>query len=305
MKSTLGSALPWLRLLVLGSTLLGMGLSEVVPLISSTGDTLLWEPIPPQIPEPGNSPIRFLTANLWHDYPRYRDLEARWARLARAFREQQVDIACLQEVTWTERFGNHAQRLAREVGAAYVYGRANGKREVLGFEEGLAIVSRYPLRDARLVEVQPQASPLAHRIVLRATAETPAGEIAVYCTHLTVSRRVIDEQIVWLRDFVEQDAGGRTAIIGGDFNAGEGNGALMALAENWVDTYRSLHPEGSGLTFSLELPLLGWVPIARYDYIFHKEGKLPLNVSESRFLFDGDARISDHYAVLTGFEVGP
>lgn len=293
--------MPWLYWLLLVSMVLSLGVAELVPLVTSTGNTLVQQLNPQQVggTSPGN--LRVLTANLWHDYPLHRDLEARWEYLATAIRSEQVDIACLQEVPSTGTISNRAWWLGEELGAAYVYGRANGNQHVLGFEEGVAIISRHPLRDPRLVEIQPQASPFEHRAVLRAIAETPAGDIAIYCAHLTIGRQTGAAQIAWLYDFIERDSDGMTAIIAGDFNAGESSPPMRELALAWTDTYRAANPTSSSLTFSLDLPLVGPVFSARYDYIFHRPGETDLHVEASHILFSGSPRISDHFAVLTRF----
>jgi endonuclease/exonuclease/phosphatase family metal-dependent hydrolase len=287
--------------LTIGIALAYVGLSGAVPLFTSLGDTLI-QNLTPLAPPPATSDqIRVLTANLWHDFPRHRNLEARWDMLADAFEQQEVDIACLQEVAWTSSISNRAQWLGETVDAAYVYGRANGNQAVLGFEEGLAIISRYPLSEPQLVEIQPRASGLAHRAVLRAIASTPAGEVAIYCAHLTTSRRASAEQIAWLQAFVERDAQGRTAIIAGDFNADDSSEAIQTAAQYWEDTYRTVHPITPGRTFSLNLPIIGPVLNTRYDYIFHQAGAAQFAVADSRLLFCEPDRISDHHGVLTSF----
>src|SRR5512145_948891 len=81
-RSVLRQLLPWLTI---GIALAYVGLSGAVPLFTSLGDTLI-QNLTPLAPPPATSDqIRVLTANLWHDFPRHRNLEARWDLLADAF----------------------------------------------------------------------------------------------------------------------------------------------------------------------------------------------------------------------------
>lgn len=95
-----------------------------------------------------------------------------------------------------------------------------GSKEALEVPHlGLAILSRYPLRDVRV-------RPLTRydlvyrsrsRFSLAATADTPWGPVRIVNTHLDTRLNSID-RLVQLRDAMS-DVGGGAAIIGGDFNS--------------------------------------------------------------------------------------
>ena len=84
---------------------------------------------------------------------------------------------------------------------------------------GLAILSRYPLRDVR---VRPLTKyDLVYRsrsrFALAATADTPWGPVRIVNTHLDTRLNAAD-RLAQLTDAV-RDTGGGPAIVGGDFNS--------------------------------------------------------------------------------------
>lgn len=193
-------------------------------------------------------PLRVVSLNMLHGFPRFDHLEERLALIAEAIQETDADIVCLQEVPW--HWGNAAQRLAQATGLNYLYLRANGNRWAILFEEGEAILSRYPLREAAFVELEPRAGLFEHRVALRATALTPQGPLQVFVTHLTNGERGVNQgQVVSLVEFVARSDGG-PAIVAGDFNATEDEPQIQAL--EWLDTYRAVRPHDPGLTCCVE-----------------------------------------------------
>jgi endonuclease/exonuclease/phosphatase family metal-dependent hydrolase len=120
------------------------------------------------------------------------------------------------------------------------------------FEEGEAILSRYPLHDVDFAELRPRAGFFEHRMVLGATVVTPRGEVRVFVTHLTngdveVNRAQADSLLTFVTS-----AGHDLAIIAGDFNATEDSPQIRTISEEAVDAYRLLHPEGGGPTCCLD-----------------------------------------------------
>jgi endonuclease/exonuclease/phosphatase family metal-dependent hydrolase len=262
-------------------------------------------------------PLRVLSFNVLHDFPRFRHLTARLAHIAAAIRELDPDVICLQEVPW--RWGSAAQRLAEELGLNYVYARANGNRWAILFEEGEAILSRYPLRESDCLELEPRADFFQRRVVLRATADTPWGPLRLFATHLTHDNPAANRgQAASLAEFVARSGGG-PAVVAGDFNAEEEAPQIQALG--WVDTYRRVHPDDPGYTCCVD-DLTGGpdqVLTKRIDYLFFvpgaSQGDTSANrarVVSSRRVLDGPFRTaggwlwpSDHVGVLSEIELGP
>ncbi len=130
-----------------------------------------------------------------------------------------ADILLLQEVVDGPQ-SHVASEVATALGLHQVF--APAFRLNAQFEEGLAILSRYPL-GAKTVTGLPDNKLHFHtriRIVLTATTESPSGPVCIVNTHLdnrinaAAKRRQLD--VVW-------ETAGKYAgpcIIGGDFNSG-------------------------------------------------------------------------------------
>lgn len=189
--------------------------------------------------------------------------------------------------------------LAGRLGLDAVYARANGGPR-LGREEGLAILSRYPLRDQRETLL---AGGRWRRPALGAVVATPLGEVAVYTAHLSLRPWRNRRGAARLRAWVEATAELRAAIIGGDFNVGERAPQIVALGQardgeaGWVDAFRALHPAAEGATHELRLPVLPPVR-QRLDYIFLKPGNPALRIASCENLSSPSMPFFDHLAVV-------
>ena len=192
--------------------------------------------------------------------------------------------------------------LAGRLGLGALYAPANGGPR-LGREEGLAILSRYPLRDRREALL---AGGLWRRPALGAVVETPLGEIALYTAHLSLRPWRNRRGVARLRAWVEATAGARPALIGGDFNAGEAAPHIVALGaaqggqSGWVDAFRAVQPAADGTTH--ELRLLGRAMARqRLDYLLLRPGDIPIRVVTSEHVAPPGAPFSDHLAVVASF----
>jgi endonuclease/exonuclease/phosphatase family metal-dependent hydrolase len=254
--------------------------------------------------------LRVMSLNVLHGFPRFEHLRQRLDRIAGEIRRQEVDIACLQEVPWTPHLGSAARYLARETGMNHIYLRANGNRWAILFEEGEAILSRYPLRQVAFRELGPRASLFEHRVVLRATAITPGGEVTVYVTHLTHGDPEVNRaQLASLVAYVTQ-AGDGPSIVAGDLNATED--VLQVAAADWLDTFRVARPDDPGYTCCVDdLSAKTDCTLAkRIDYVFWVSGAEAVRVADSRRALNQAAPLdggwlwaSDHVGVLTTLAV--
>jgi endonuclease/exonuclease/phosphatase family metal-dependent hydrolase len=253
-----------------------------------------------------DSHLRVLSLNVLHGFPRFEDLRPRLDRIADEIRRQEADLACLQEVPWTPRLGSAAVYLARQTGMNHVYLRANGNRWTILFEEGEAILSRYPLQDVTFQELRPRAALFEHRVVLRATAITPQGEVSLYCTHLTHGDPAVNQaQFAALKANVDQ-ASAETSIVAGDLNATEDK--LRDAAAGWRDSYRVARPDAQGYTCCVKdlAARSGDRLTKRIDYLYLATGAEDVHIVGSRRVFDQPFRhnegwlwVSDHIGVMT------
>jgi endonuclease/exonuclease/phosphatase family metal-dependent hydrolase len=86
-------------------------------------------------------------------------------------------------------------------------------------DAGLAVLSRYPLRDVRIVKLC-RYDLLWHsraRFALSVTAATPAGDVRISNAHLD-TRVNASDRVKQLEDALKDDAPGAIRIVAGDFN---------------------------------------------------------------------------------------
>jgi len=245
----------------------------------------------------GTQPCRslmVLSANLCHPWPHLQRGKERLQQFIRLVQDHQADLLLLQEVWQTRRHRVH-ELLAEELGMNVVYARTNGDRFQIGFEEGLAILSHFPLIPQGIKVFRSSLHPFARRQALAALVKTPCGDLLAVSTHLSINpwrnRRQVKELITWVENQSSQ------AIIGGDFNAPETTSRIALLKERWMDTLRHIHPShADATTHQMVLPVIGELR-HRLDYLFlYQKEKVwqILNAGkEARYPF------SDHAAVWT------
>ena len=241
--------------------------------------------------------IAIMTANLWHDWPRNRKLRRRLECFVELIKDECIDVLLLQELARTREF-KADKWLSEQLGMAYVYSRANGDEGGIGFEEGLAVFSRYPISKPRMAQLSDQKNPFHRRIALGATINTSSGEFLAVSVHLAISRRKNQAQLWRLKNWVDKQSGIGPAVVGGDFNVRERSPQIRFAQNSWHDPYREFNPQDDGYTHKLKWPWGGILRRARLDYIFLRKGVIPWKVDEARhFELDGCA-ISDHLPVM-------
>jgi len=241
--------------------------------------------------------LTILSTNMWHDWPRHRRLTERLEEISQMAESYGVDVLLLQEVTRTKDFHSD-EWLSKRLGMAYVYSRANGHSKGIGFEEGLAIFSRYPIKGPRINQLSDGKNPFVRRLALGTTIFTPYGEIMTFSVHLGLTPSKNAEQQSRLHTWVDFEAGDKLALIGGDFNSNENSPQIRNTQSRWLDTFRSLYPHKDGITHEIRTPWGGILHRARLDYIFMRHGRTRWIVSETRHMKSILKPHSDHSAVL-------
>lgn len=203
---------------VLGASLVALSAAPLPePAPCTTGPVYQAAAVPPSamLPPPA-APITLGSLNIAAE-SRIAEALAAWA-VHRA-----VDVLLLQEVGGEDEDGaSLAAALAQRMGFAAAYSRARTYGDS-GNDQGLAIMSRYPLED---VSVHPLPYNRLRfrsrcRIAVAATVRTPAGSLRVVNVHLDTrinkARRLaqVDAAIGALNGF----EGPR--IVGGDFNTAD------------------------------------------------------------------------------------
>ena len=224
--------------------------------------------------------ITVATLNMLHGIPRFEYLESRKQLILEELQRLAPDVVLLQEVpVFRNREEQIGPWLARGLGYSMAYGRANG-RALLGFEEGEAVLSRYPIREVQRHVLLPKPGLVENRIVLRAVIDTPLGMLEVYNTHFShrVNRDPLrQKQAADLILFLENTYRFRQlpAVIGGDFNAfPDSQPTRLLLEQGLVDAALQVDPPADGPTsWFRDITDPAATPKARIDYLFvYSEG---------------------------------
>jgi endonuclease/exonuclease/phosphatase family metal-dependent hydrolase len=249
---------------------------------------------------PPTDPTRLtvLSANLWHDWPRQHRWTQRLDAVAQLVVELDVDVLLLQEVARTPSM--HADAwLAERLGMSCAYARANGSLEGIGFEEGLAILGRFPLGEISLRQLGRSRNPWVRRAALAAVVRTPFGDTLAVSAHLALRPSANATQIKALRAWVEALSRGGIAVVGGDFNAPEGRPEVEQTRLAWTDTFRATHPDAEAFTHAGGAPWRRWSRPRRLDYVFLVQPReTPWRVLDAGHVDAPAAPHSDHRAVL-------
>jgi endonuclease/exonuclease/phosphatase family metal-dependent hydrolase len=267
--------------------------------------------------------LRAVTLNFWGDQP---PLDRRLALAVRQLAGLAPDVVGMQEVKPIPDAGRTtAEHLAAALGMTVVHGEA-----MPAYQEGLAILSRFPVLEHRILPL-PEARPSEARILLSARLDTPAGPIWFHTTHLHYR---LDDGVARERQVCAIDAAIRALgreptdapqILCGDFNATpdademrflRGLTTLEGRRTHWQDAWLRLHPDAPGITWSSEnehtRPLRSLDLDRRIDYVLvtsrKKDGRGTVHRCEVVLAErDGEGRdaicASDHYAVLAEVQI--
>ncbi|MGE0645520.1 MAG: endonuclease/exonuclease/phosphatase family protein [Nitrospira sp.] len=275
--------------------------------------------------------LRVLTYNLLHGGPwsgffeRGTHLEERLNLTIQELQRLQPDVIALQEASVSRTHGNVPQRIAEALGYQLVFEPATQHifglglvdrlvTSVIGFKEGPAILSRYPIVAWEVYDLPRCERRLDPRILLRAAIDAPDGPIQVFSAHTSKGDDCQLERVGAL--FREHQGTGR-AILMGDFNTGEQSPVLTGWQKEpgFIDAFRIANPGVSGGTVWQNIHVEWPTADRRVDFIFLADGtngRDPV-VRASRVAFDQPGRLpngdalwpSDHRGVLADIELAP
>ena len=215
--------------------------------------------------------LRILQLNAYHGYPDREgglaglsagapaasDRLERADRLASAINRLRPDVVVLQEAWCTVTEGCLVDRLAEDLELHAVYARANGSLRWLGFEEGAAILSRFPIAVPETRPLLPDRDRFERRIALAARIDFPALPFEVVGVHVAngdpeLAAAQSRHLLAQLRDRAE-----RPALIAGDFNLDSDHSALSRFGEAG---YRDVLPGGIDHVL-VDARASGWWPL--------------------------------------------
>ena len=218
--------------------------------------------------DPASAPdrLRILQLNAYHGYPDPEgrllvrespsDRVIRSDRLAAEIQRLQPDVLVLQEAWCTIGEGCLADRLARDLGLHAVYARANGSLRWLGFEEGAAILSRFPIADPRVWPLGPHRDAFERRIALTARIDHPGLSFELVGAHL--ANGDTDLAATQAAGLLERLRGPeRPVVVAGDLNLPGDHAAVARFREAG---YRDLM-DGGVDHLLLDGKASGWWPL--------------------------------------------
>ncbi|MBB5868025.1 endonuclease/exonuclease/phosphatase family metal-dependent hydrolase [Allocatelliglobosispora scoriae] len=220
----------------------------------------------------------------WNLWWRFGDWQARRRAILAVLAAAQPDLCGLQEV-WADRDANLAEWLAGELGMHWAWGPAGeqqGWHDRIGdpsVDFGVAILSRWPIREPHVAELPDDAS----RPALSALIDAPHATVPFVTTHLSSmpwhsGRRI--RQLTWLAEHAAtRSVDAHPPVVTGDFNAMPDSDEIRrfqgVLTEpaypglSFIDAWRFADPADPGFTWDRRNPAVavGPVPSARIDYV--------------------------------------
>ena len=282
-------------------------------------------------PETPAEPLRVVTFNLFHGGPASGlvgdgwGLEERLAMTIVQLQRLRADVIALQEASIGRGRGNIAARIGRELGyhvaqapaservfAGWFLGRALGwlGTVVINFNEGPAVLSRWPIVDRQVVDLHCSRRLMDPRVLLRVEIETPGGRLRIYSTHASGEACELER----IEDVVRAQRGAWPALVMGDLNETEQFPALARFTTRagFTDAFRAANPGDAGYTDLQQPGAPGPTVSRRYDYVFlvpSTQGRG--TVLDSRVVLNEPRRHadgttvwpSDHYGVLAELDL--
>jgi endonuclease/exonuclease/phosphatase family metal-dependent hydrolase len=180
-------------------------------------------------PEATPKRLRLIDFNVLHGFPDFPDQERRFQRTLAAIQALEPDILVLQETWDTPVHGNMVQRLGEAMRFNSVYARANGSRRLNGFEEGSAVLSRFPIRKAQRWLLAPRFPWWERRIALATTLEIGGQEVTLVGLHCHDANEEV--AAAQARSVLERLPATGPVLVAGDFNAGSESAAVTQFTQ--------------------------------------------------------------------------
>ncbi|WP_435346870.1 endonuclease/exonuclease/phosphatase family protein [Haloarchaeobius sp. HRN-SO-5] len=273
-----------------GGAVVGMGALAVPEYTGSAGPA----------EDPSSTDAETLTVATYnvHQYLAGHRGEYNLSDVADVLRETGAGVVGLQEsggmritsgnvdgVRWlAEELGYHADHGAPTADASY----------------GVALLSAWPIRDSTVVSLPTFDSP--RRLAMRATVETPAGDVPVVVTHLQTQQGGTPEAVAMQGEEAERvvDLVGDDprSVVLGDCNVEPGDDpAYRVLSDAFTDAWAASRGDGTGDGAGGTWPAAD--PTKRIDYVW-----TGADWSVTDATVHGDGRASDHRAVSATLDRG-
>jgi endonuclease/exonuclease/phosphatase family metal-dependent hydrolase len=173
--------------------------------------------------------LRLVDFNVLHGYPHFPEQETRARRAVAAIQALDADLIVLQEAWRTQAHGDFVERLATALNMDSAFARANGKLERIGFEEGEAVLSRFPILEAKRLRLAPKKPFYERRVALLCTLDLGGEPLTVVGAHL--DNRNLETAAAQAATLAYYLRGTDAPIVAGDLNAGDDSAAVGALLD--------------------------------------------------------------------------
>jgi endonuclease/exonuclease/phosphatase family metal-dependent hydrolase len=263
--------------------------------------------------DPGE-PAKFsvLTINLKHPLTGIDEALQRLQIVADAVNDRKPDVVALQEVIKDTDQPSFAEQLGTLAGYEWIWEYTFTVPTL--FEEGLGILSRWPIVWSDSAELRHLDLVIFRRRVLGARVQSPYGEIRFFCTHMTTDsdETVKADQAADVYQFIQANPSTLAGFLAGDLNAEpdtlamrffRGEASHEGLTGDLVDSWMTANPGDDGFTMSSSNPE------KRIDYIYLVPGsEKSAEVVSCELMFTeqvGGLYASDHLGVLCEFSLQP
>jgi endonuclease/exonuclease/phosphatase family metal-dependent hydrolase len=258
--------------------------------------------------------VRVMTWNIWWRFgPHWRE---RQPRLVRTLKSIEPDVVALQEV-WGTASTTQAHELAVELGWHAFFGSPSyppapdgADPDHQGVELGVGLLSRWPIAEARVVELPARHRPYGP-VALCTTLEHPTASLHVISGCLEYEPAYTDDRLAQARRLVELATdprldGPAPVLVLGDLNAAPSSPVLRPLHDVLVDAWTAGNGDPEAITLPSTHPS---APVEaeqlidqRIDHVFFRPGQLRSRVAVESAGLAGTAIEglfpSDHQAVV-------
>jgi endonuclease/exonuclease/phosphatase family metal-dependent hydrolase len=253
-----------------------------------------------------------LTINLKHPITGIDEALQRLAIVADAINDRQPDVVALQEVIRDTDQPSFAEQLGTLTGYEWIWEYTFTVPTL--FDEGLGILSRWPIVWSDSAELRHLDLIIFRRRVLGARVQSPHGDIQLFCTHMTTDSdaTVEADQAVDVYQFIQANPSPLAGFLAGDLNSEPGTLAMRFfrgeashenVTGNLIDSWMTVNPNDDGFTIHSD------DPTRRIDYIYLAPGtEKSAEVDSCELMFTeqvGGLYASDHLGILCEYTLHP
>jgi maltose 6'-phosphate phosphatase len=284
------------------------------------------ENIKPELFKASDKEYLFLTLNL-HTYQESNQ-EDKFNKIVNVIGEMDIDFIAFQECA-QHRNSAVVNDNIREDNMALII--ANKLKEKYGFEynlvwdwahygwneweEGIAVLSKYPLIDTDQKYITSNTSPtdIRTRKAIYGSYQTPDGKINVFSTHNHWRTSENDQEHNWQFRYLkfmvedkEETFPDAASFVCGDFNVTPTSGHpwsegyfIMMEDDDYTDTFLEIYPNANDLPPNRIYSTIPGVSDGRIDYIFMRNNPR-MRVMDAQIIFTPEivGLVSDHFGLI-------